>query len=289
MRYGIANQTGQPGRDEVAKVLGTARAAGINFIDTARNYGDAEQLLGQLAGEDPYWVISTKLHGELGDLADCGAANLTRLLAAAAASLEISRHQLRRNQISIVLLHQMAHRTACSGQIWNLLRQERSRGTIGLLGISAAGPQEAVDALEDDEVEAIQVAANLADQRLFGSGFFERARSRGVLVIVRSTFLQGALLLPIERLPGYLAELCPFLEVIDEEARARGITRAELFFAHARHLGDIVLVGCETQQQLEENIRAWQAAKDLPDLAPKFADLAKQLPARVIEPWQWPR
>ena len=288
MRYGIANQRGQPHRDEVGRILRTARSNGINFIDTARSYGDAELIVGELAGDDPSWIISTKLDGDLGDLGDCGTANLSRLLQAAEQSLGISRQQLRRDHLPVVLLHRFEHLTACSGQIWNLLVRERERGSIGMLGVSANGPQEAIAALDYSDVEVIQVPANVADQRLRLAGFFERARRQDISIVVRSVFLQGALLLAPEQLPSHLAVLTRLLVAIDEGARRAGCTRAELLFAHARRLGDVVLVGCESEQQLRRDIRAWERSAAVPDLAPGLVEIAGMLPSEVIEPWRWP-
>jgi aryl-alcohol dehydrogenase-like predicted oxidoreductase len=289
MRYGVANRSGPPQREEIAKMLATARAAGIDFIDTARSYGDSERLIGELTGDDAHWTIATKLNADLGDDSNCQPDNLERLLQGADGSLATSHQHLGRKQIPILLLHRMQHRTACSGSIWDRLRRERSEGRIGKLGISTISPREAFVAIDDDEVEVVQVAANLADQRLVESSFFELARSRGVLVIVRSPFLQGALTLAIDQLPGHLVELGPLLQAIDDEAESTGTSRAELVFAHAGRLGDVVLVGCETEKQLRQNIAAWQRALTLPDPGPKFADLARRLPSDVIDPRTWPR
>jgi aryl-alcohol dehydrogenase-like predicted oxidoreductase len=289
MRYGIANESGQPRREVVAKILALARAAGIEFIDTARSYGDSERLIGELTGDDGYWTVATKLNPQLGDDSDCRADNVKLLLERADESLATSRLLLKRHEIPILLLHRMEHRTSCGGRIWDRLRRERADGRIGKLGISAVSPLEANLAIEDDEVQVVQVAANLADQRLVESGFFELARRRGVLVIVRSAFLQGALTLATGQLPWYMRELGPLLEALDEEAESTGTTRAELVFAHARRLGDVVLVGCETDAQLQQNITAWQRAQSLPDPGPKLADLARRLPSGIIDPRSWPR
>ena len=288
MRYGIANQAGQPTRGEVGRILQTGRSSGINFIDTARSYGDAELIVGELVGDDPFWLVSTKLDGELGDLGDCGSSNLSRLLQAANRSLEISRGQLRRRRLPVVLLHRFEHLTACSGQIWDLVVRERERGSIGRLGVSANGPQEAMAALDYSHVEVIQVPANVADQRLRLAGFFDRARSQGILIVVRSVFLQGALLLAPEHLPPHLAVLSSLLEALDEDARRAGCTRAELLFAHARTLGDVILVGCESEQQLRRDISAWERSAAVADLAPDLVELTRRLPPPVIEPWRWP-
>jgi aryl-alcohol dehydrogenase-like predicted oxidoreductase len=286
--YGIANRSGQPSREGVAKMLATARSAGIDFIDTARSYGESERLIGDLTADDGYWSVATKLKAELGDESDCRPDNVQLLLEQADDSLASSRRLLKRAQIEILLLHRMRHRTACSGQIWDRLRRERSEGRVGKIGISTVSPREANLAIEDDEVEVVQVAASLADQRLVQDGFFDRARARGVMVVVRSVFLQGALMLEVEQLPSPLRKLGPLLRALDDQARSAGVTRSELVFAHARRLGDVVLVGCETEEQLKQDVSAWKRAESLPDPGPTLADLAGRIPTEVLEPGRWP-
>jgi aryl-alcohol dehydrogenase-like predicted oxidoreductase len=273
----------------VAKILAIARADGISFIDTARSYGDSERLIGELAGGDPYWTVATKLDPDLGDDSDCSESNLGSLVERAEGSLARSRELLRLESIPIVLLHRMQHRWACSGRIWETLRRQRSAGAIGRLGISAATPGEATLAIEDHDVEVIQVPANLADQRLVQNGFFDHARRRGVFVVVRSAFLQGALTLAPENLPRHLEALGPFLRALDEQAESAGASRAELAFAHVSRLADVVVVGCETDAQLKENLAAWRRSASVTDPGPALADLARQLPEEVVEPGRWPR
>lgn len=289
MHYGIANRSGQPSPGEVVRILRTAKANGIDFIDTARSYEDSERIIGELIGNDDWWTISTKLNGELGDLSDCSPSNVACLLQAARKSLRTSREMLRLGRLPIVLLHRFDHLGACFGEIWSYLRDEQAHGMIGKLGLSAADPQEALTALDDSSVEVIQVPANLADRRLEAAGFFDRARRQGVQIIVRSVFLQGALLLQRERLPSHLMPLGQLLDALDDEARRTSATRSELIFAHARSLGQVILVGCECEAQLQANIDAWQRSSSVPDPAPAIADLATNLPRAVIEPWRWPR
>ncbi|HWK99975.1 MAG TPA: aldo/keto reductase, partial [Parapedobacter sp.] len=46
MDYGVSNRAGRTSLDEVDKILEYAQRMGINLLDTARSYGDAEAVLG---------------------------------------------------------------------------------------------------------------------------------------------------------------------------------------------------------------------------------------------------
>ena len=45
--YGIANKTGIIKKKNIKKILNLARSHGIDTIDTAKNYGDCEKVLGE--------------------------------------------------------------------------------------------------------------------------------------------------------------------------------------------------------------------------------------------------
>ena len=63
MKYGIANETGKPDMEQSKLMLQTALENGITALDTARAYGNSEQVIGnflkEYQGEMPF--ITTKL------------------------------------------------------------------------------------------------------------------------------------------------------------------------------------------------------------------------------------
>jgi len=275
MPYGIANRAGQPSMSEIERMLTAARAAGVRTLDTAPAYGSAEEVIGSLAGEDPYWTVMTKLSPDLD-----GAAS-------ARASLALSRQAVRRSRLDVVVLHRAEHRRAYAGAVWEVVMAERAAGGIDRVGISAHGPGEATEALADPDVEVVQVAASLLDQRLARAGFFAKAAEVGKHVIVRSVFLQGVAHLPVEELPPRLAGLAEPLGAIDSWAAGHGVDRAAAFLGYASSLGaQHVLVGCEAIGQLEENLRWWSNALP-PAQAREVAELVPALPTQLIDPATW--
>ena len=47
MNYGISNKKGIPSNNELDKIISLARINGINLLDTAKGYGDAEERIGK--------------------------------------------------------------------------------------------------------------------------------------------------------------------------------------------------------------------------------------------------
>ena len=57
--YGISNTSGRTEEDQVLKILDYAWKNGINTLDTARDYGDSERIIGKFKNEFA-WNIVTK-------------------------------------------------------------------------------------------------------------------------------------------------------------------------------------------------------------------------------------
>ena len=52
LNYGISNDVGKPGQQESSKMLKLAIESGINTLDTARQYGNSEEVLGAFINEN---------------------------------------------------------------------------------------------------------------------------------------------------------------------------------------------------------------------------------------------
>jgi len=285
MPYGIANQSGQPDEREIRALLALAGERGIDTLDTGRAYGSSEAVIGRVVGPNSAFEVVTKTDPALTDDAADAATALARLHT----SLQTSRELLRRPVLDTVLLHRPAHRTALGGAIWDALRKERADGGVGRIGVSALTPEDAFEALEDEDVQVMQVASSLLDRRLHDAGFFQEAQLRDVEIHVRSVFLQGAAFLDAATLPEPLADLASSLVRLDEVAATSGVHRAVLFWAWARRLGaNRLLVGCERAWQLEEHL-AWFEAAETQDI--QVTELASELPTLgvdVLDPSRWP-
>ncbi len=99
--YGIANVAGPPSDEEIRSILGIARRAGFNAIDTARAYGESEQIIGRLTEGGPEWLVMTKLAP---DVCPPGT-NVREAVANAEASVHESLEALRREILPVLMLH----------------------------------------------------------------------------------------------------------------------------------------------------------------------------------------
>ena len=289
MPYGIANHSGPPDDAELQRMLERAADAGLQSVDTARAYGSAEARLGETLGRLPRpagWRVITKLAPDVHE----PGLGILETLERVGASLEASRTALGRDVLPVVLLHRFAHRHACGGKLWRTLLAERDAGRIAQLGISAGTPEEAWAALEDPDVQVLQVASSLLDLRLMRQGFFARAREAGRTVYVRSVFLQGVAMLDPALVPGFLTPVVEPLRRIRRVARELGVSPRALFLAFARELlpGTHPVIGCERDAQLGELLADWADPRvDLAALGPLIEALPT-LDAACVDPSQWP-
>jgi len=276
--YGIANRHGKPSRGEVRRLLDRAANVGITTLDTARAYADSEDVIGQLVGDAAPWRVFTKLDPTVETVGD------------ASNSLQASRKALKRSMLDGVLLHRARQRAIADGGVWDLLQRERDAGRICHIGISAASPDEAWAALEDPSVTCVQVACSLFDQRLSRAGFFSECHRRGLLVFVRSVFLQGAAHLAPENLPAHLRELRDPLRTIHLWAAERQTRPTTAFLAFAASLvGASILLGCETTAQLDDNLAQWDFARKAASEIGSLADSMVGLAPEVLNPALWPK
>lgn len=286
MAYGIANRTGPPNVGELDRLLALARDAGIRSIDTARAYGESEARVGRaLAGHDD-WRVVTKLAPDV----EAPGLEVGESLERVAASLAKSRAALGLETLPVVLLHRHAHRHAFGGKLWRTLRAEREAGRIGALGVSAANPEEAWAALDDPEIECLQVATSLLDLRLHRQGFFPRAREAGRTVYVRSVYLQGVAHLGSARLPGFLAPLAAPMRAIEAFAGELGVEPRAVYLAFVRELPGVhPVLGCETAAQLAQLLRDWEDETIDGALLSGLVDQLPTAEAALVDPSLWPR
>lgn len=290
--YGAANRTGQPSRPAALKLVRRAADAGIAAFDTARAYGESEDRLGEaLAGRKAVRAI-TKL-SPLSELAPDTPRDVVR--AAVDASIARSLAALKRDKLDCLLLHRAHHMTSHGGAVWERLIEMLEEGMVLTLGVSVRSPAEALAALDYPDVRHLQLPFNLLDGRWRKAGAIARIEARaGVTVHARSVFLQGVLAAHDPSvwpaLPGVDAPmLVKFIS--DLAARFGRENAADLCLAYARGQSwiDGVVVGMETEAQLDTNLRLFvRPPLAVEDCAAIEASIPA-VPDALLDPAQWPK
>jgi len=283
-RWGVGYGAGAPDRPDpltVRDMLELARDCGIADLDTDRAFPDSEAAVGGLTNGEPEWCATTRLSPDVFHPGRSAAQALER----ADRSLAQSRAALRRDGLDSVVLQHHLHMTTHRGIVWRRLLTERENGRIRQLGVSAVTPDEAWQLLSNPEVQLIQVASNLLDQRLYRSGFFERARELGRTIQVRDVFQQGAAFLAPASLPQRLVGLAGALGEIRRTTDDRAATMRDAFLSFARALGPVrVLIGCERPSQLLQIASDWECSAIGTTEALRIAEALPPIEARLLDP-----
>jgi aryl-alcohol dehydrogenase-like predicted oxidoreductase len=283
-RWGVsyaATPAGRPDPLTVRDMLALARDCGIADLETDPAYPDSEAAVGGLTDAEPEWRITTRLSPDVFRPGH----NAAHALEATDRSLAQSRAALRRETLDSVMLQHQLHMTMHRGVVWRRLLTEREAGRVRQLGVSAVTPDEAWQLLSNPEVQLIQVASSLLDQRLYASGFFERARELGRTVQVRDIFQQGAAFLAPASLPRRFAGMADALGEIRRAADARGASMRDTFLAFARSLGPVrVLISCERPSQLLQVASDWECSAIGTAEAVRIAEALPPIDARLLDP-----
>lgn len=260
LNYGIANKTGRPEQILVNNLVRTAITNGVQYIDTARAYGDSEQALGKaLAGG---WSSRITVITKLSPLDDCPAdasADVARVFAER--SIYQSCHAMNVASLDVVMLHRAAHFNAWDGAIWDTLCQLRQQGVIDQLGVSVQSPEEALGALEFENVSYIQLPFNILDYR-WDSVIKKISlvrEHRPIVVHARSALLQGLLTSNQEELwhrANCSAPACviDWLRSCARQHAHDDVVELCLRFVVSQPWIDGVVIGVDTEEHLVDNL-----------------------------------
>lgn len=247
--YGVSNTTGITPPAEVENILEIAAQNGIQILDTAANYGDAETVLGEaLPPTSSFQIISKAPSLAKSKIETADIDHLSK-------SFYQSLKRLKQENLYGLYMHDPGDlQVEGSDLVYEHLCRLREQGLVQKVGVSVYNPQEALSIAERYQIDIIQIPINVFDQRFITSGALSFLKEKKVEVHARSVFLQGLLLMP----PG---EPHSFFEPIKETHAAwfqfveqNNITPFDAALAFLRNIGDIsyMILGVNTGRQLLE-------------------------------------
>jgi len=281
MHYGINNVSGQPDIDSVYDIVKTAFNSGVTRFDTAQAYGISEDVLGQAFDKFNIGAkvkVYSKLHPKL-DLGDGAAVRL---------SVEDSLRKLKIDRLEGLLVHNEDGVRFWGEGLGDVLRGLVVQGKVKLTGISFYTPQKALDALDIDGIDILQIPANILDHRFEQSGVFKKAQDCRKSIVVRSVFLQGLLLMDPETVSKKLNMAKESLIAFRELASRRKFQPNELALKYVLskwHHADVI-VGAETVKQVADNLKV--AGQNLAeDCIQEIDNTFRETEERIINPDCW--
>jgi len=215
---------------EADETLNRAMDLGINFIDTARNYGDSEQKIGHALKKrrgEFYIATKTSARDTLGARKD----------------LETSLKELRMEKIDLYQLHSVSSKKAYNkvmgkGGALEYLKKAKEEGKISHVGISIHRDLEVMEkAITSGEFESIILAYSPLDGENVGSKILPLAKKSNLGVIIMKSLSGG--------------QLCG---IASSKKSYDSVVRASLRFVISNENISTVIVGMSSVKEVEENV-----------------------------------
>lgn len=261
MMYGINNQSGKPNQAIAETIIKAAIANGVTYLDTARAYGDSEEVIGNALRSG--WQGRVQIITKLSPLSDCPPDAKTSIVNAFVdASIFRSCSALRTQKLDVLMLHRASDLVGWSGAVVARLLQHKAEDRLTALGISVQSPDELAQALLTPEIEFIQMPFNVLDWRWDTLiPFIKQAkRQRRITFHIRSALLQGLLLSNKAEhwLKANVTNPEAVMQWLESQSRTAGRSSvADYCLNYVKSLDwvDGIVVGTESLEQLSENIQ----------------------------------
>lgn len=232
--YGIARHK-KLDRGEALSILECARAHGVWGVDTAKAYGDAEQVVGDFFARygKTFKVIDKLPHREYKSARDVEEEIFDSLK-----NMNIS-------FLDVLLVHSFETYERYGQTILPVLQSLSRDGVIGHYGVSVYHPSEAErirTAINGNF--ALEFPLNLFDQRFLKGDLLRELKDDGAVLFARSVFLQGLFFLDAAGLEGNFVKVRENVRKIAQLSKEHHLSReclALLFVAEKECLDGIIL------------------------------------------------
>jgi aryl-alcohol dehydrogenase-like predicted oxidoreductase len=274
--YGVANKQQVLTKDTIRELILTAQMFGINEFDTAPTYGPAEQYLGEFLDMSLGPKISSKISRE-------NAKSAKLMLQSVRETL----FKTKTRKLKNLFLHDpealigiKAHETIVG------LKELISLDLVERIGISVYSLESLLRAKELlPDLSIFQVPENICDRRILKSKDLQFLHDNGNQFIVRSVFLQGLLLMPLDRIPTGLEASKSSVSQLVAVSKSIGASPIDLCLAYGQAIpwANGLVFGAVTVSQLLEIV---ESRIQLPSHWDSRID---SLPEELLDPRSWPK
>ncbi|MCW3118357.1 MAG: uncharacterized protein JWM28_2439 [Chitinophagaceae bacterium] len=271
--YGINNPSGKLPEEKIAEILAVAYTSGIHTLDTAAIYGDAIEHIGSFhRSTGAHFDINTKFIG------------LT--IPAIEAELEDNLVKLGIKTVETYFYHTFSKYKA-SPHLAKGLNKMKTAKLIRSVGLSVYTNNEFEVAINDPDIDVIQLPFNLLDNYFQRHIYLQRAREKQKRIQARSVFLQGLFFMDADNLPVKLYPLKPYLQELKSIALQYNLSMESLClqYVNSRLEIDDIIIGIDNKQQLMNNLAS--IGTSLPAELGKLVDLIRVKETELLYPYNW--
>ncbi|MBM7614188.1 aldo/keto reductase [Alkaliphilus hydrothermalis] len=169
--------------EEAIDLIKKAADEGINFIDSARAYGESEKLIGKgIAGNRDHWYIATKTMARDYE-------SMKKEVETSLADFNIDTIDL--YQFHLVKTEAQLEQILAPDGAFRALKEAQEAGKIKEIGITSHSAELLEMAIETDYFSTIQFPYNIVERQ--GEALFKRAAEKNIGVIIMKPLAGGAL------------------------------------------------------------------------------------------------
>ena len=287
MTYGLGKDKEKPSEEVAFAILDTAMDNGINNLDTARAYGDSEAVIGRWLvrrkadKKELPWVVT-----KIGSFKD-GSYDILR--DDIFYQTESSMKNLGMDTLDCLMLHSFDEYDKNRDAIRKVFEELKSQGLCRKTAISAYSRHD-YGVIADSGFDATQIPLNVFDWGQIENGGVEKIAKSGMMIFVRSVFLQGLVFHTPEDLDPRMDFCAPhlkkYLDLCEEFELAPDVLA--LSFVLSLPGVTTAVMGCDTANQVELNCKLFDKtvtlnAKQMDALRNAFSGIDP----RVINPGVW--
>lgn len=243
LAYGINNVQGKIKKKDAEEILLYCKRNGLQYFDTSNAYGDAEEVIGDIAQKNN---LSLKIISKLGK---CHVDEIESVIDKSYRNLQI-------DKLYGYLCHHFDFFIKFPG-IWNRFERLKQDDRTEKIGFSLYEPEQLewlLDRYEQMSFNLIQIPMNVFDRRF--EPYFERCKEKNIEVHIRSVFLQGLFFQKPENLPKHFYPLAKKLQQLQQYAFDCNLPLAHLLMLAVLHIcPDAKLVlGIDSINNLKQNL-----------------------------------
>ncbi len=270
LEYGIS-EDGMPNQSEINKILEFSHLSGINCIDTALSYGHSEKSLYPFLQDNKDMLVITKISSKL-------------FQENAMFNTQTSLDNLGLSSLYTLLLHDSNLLYGWKTDYDIIINNLKKSNKIRYFGVAVYDEDEFNLATQNNNIDFIQIPFNIFDLRAIKFDYFEKAKKHNKLLLIRSIFLQGLLIMDDNKIIKNFKKAKPFLDEFSQYAEKMNMSKLELSFSFVYHFAkeNIMIFGCNNLKQAKENITIFNNKRNInknniKDLIKSFKDVSPDI------------
>lgn len=261
--YGISNKEGKTTFEEAKSILDYSFNSGINTIDTAIAYGNAESVIGDL-NQNRFEIITKFLpENQNGPLEK---------------QLDLSLRNLKQNSVYGLLAHRPLD-VIENPEIWEKLLLLKKSGKVKKIGLSLNTIEE-FEKISTRKIypDLVQVPYNYFDNRF--EYIMSELKGKNCEIHVRSVFLQGLFYSKTDELSDFFNQVKPLIDNL-QKVYGQSLASALINYVLSNKNIDKIVLGIQNKEQIQ------QIVESLND-APKLPKNDFEIDKCILQPSLWP-